>query len=502
VLEPWEDTTLLTLMQAATYVAPGAFEHGMALTVQERVPPFAFYPNMPGKTILGHQYSVELGTAKPTNVPVKLSRERMSNWAFCADTRMGKSVTAERLCFEAVTEWDFRVIVADFGAGWRKLINALPRELVDIWGLSPSSPRPIRWNPLQIGRRILAEEQMTASVELFCNAGRMGERQQGFMLETLETLYINNGVLTHIPAVQKHSKWGQVQDDEREILAEAGVTLPAGSVALANLPDEGLQALAVHRSKVVDMTVWYNALDRLKGSFRDGSPSRNAIEGVLLRLRHLTKGRMGRMYGAGEGSVAIEDLALPHGLCVLEGGARMSEYAKAALLSLMSWHLYTDAVARREEGLEGVQHAPMVLMLEEGNKIISGVQSGASEGQRVQSDIIPAMFRDAGKYLIFLGIIVQSPSELPPGIISSCNNIAVGQLKNSDDVQVVMSSLARSPTGFVDTHYARFINRMPQGHFILKLGLSMNVAETEPLLFRPLMVRAREPNREHLRARR
>lgn len=501
VLEPWEDTTLLTLMQAATYVAPGAFEHGVTLTVQERVPPFAFYTNMPGEAILGHQYSVELGTAKPTNVPVKLSQDRMSNWAFAADTRMGKSVTAERLCFEAVTQWDFRVIVADFGAGWRKLVNALPRDLVDIWGLSPSSPRPIRWNPLQIGRRILAEEQMTATVELLCNAGRMGERQQGFMLETLERLYINNGVLTHIPAVQGHAKWGQVQDDERQILADEGITLPAGPVALANLGDEALQALAVHRSKAVDMTVWYNALHRLKGSFRDGSPSRNAIEGVLLRLRHLTKGRMGSMYGAGEGSVAIEDLALPHGLCVLEGGARMSEYAKAALLSLMSWHLYTDAVARREEGLEGVKHAPMVLMLEEGNKIISGVQSGASEGQRVQSDIIPAMFRDAGKYLIFLSIIVQSPSELPPGIISSCNNIAVGQLKNGKDVQEVMSSLGRSPVGFVDTHYARYINRMPQGQFILKLGLSMNVADTEPLLFRPLMVRAKEPDREQLRRR-
>ena len=143
--------------------------------------------------------------------------------------------------------------------------------------------------------------------------------------------------------------------------------------------------------------------------------------------------------------------------------------------------------------MEGAQHAPMMLLFEEGNKIIAGVDSGASDGPRIQSDIIPSMFRDAGKYLIYLGIVVQSPSELPPGIISSCNNLAVGQLKNGEDVKVTMSGLARSPVGFVDTHYARFVNRMQRGQFILKLGLAWDVAQTEPLLFKPLMVEAREP---------
>jgi hypothetical protein len=181
----------------------------------------------------------------------------------------------------------------------------------------------------------------------------------------------------------------------------------------------------------------------------------------------------------------------------------MSQYAKVALLSLMSWHLYADAVARREEGLEGTHHAPMMLLFEEGNKIIAGVDSGASDGPRIQSShkvrIIPSMFRDAGKYPIYLGIVVQSPSELPPGIISSCNNLAVGQLKDDEDVKVVMSGLARSPVGFVDTHYARFVNRMQRGQFILKLGLAWDVAQAESLLFKPLMVEAREPGAGEIR---
>jgi hypothetical protein len=64
-LEPWKDTSLLTMLQAATYIAPAAFEQGTAVTVREQVPPFAFVPNMPGKVVLGHQYSYERSTEKP-----------------------------------------------------------------------------------------------------------------------------------------------------------------------------------------------------------------------------------------------------------------------------------------------------------------------------------------------------------------------------------------------------------------------------------------------------
>jgi hypothetical protein len=65
--------------------------------------------------------------------------------------------------------------------------------------------------------------------------------------------------------------------------------------------------------------------------------------------------------------------------------------------------------------------------------------------------------------------------------------------KSAQGALVVMSGLAHSPVGFVDTHYARFVNRMQRGQFILKLSLAWDVAQTEPLLFKPLMVEAREP---------
>ncbi|MBO9371210.1 MAG: ATP-binding protein, partial [Chloroflexi bacterium] len=504
-LEPWKDTTLMTIYQAAAYIAPAPFEEGVAVTVREQRPPFAFVTDMPGRVVLGHQFSYERSTEKPTEVPVRLARELMSNWAFCADTRMGKSVAAERLVFELVTQENFRVVVMDYGAGWLKMLSALPRDQVDFWSLAPWGPRPIRWNFLQIGKRISPREQMAATVELLCTAGRMGERQAGFMLQTLEELYVDRGVLVFDGEVLEHDRWGLVQDDEWAVLdrarQERGLPpLPRRKTRLRDLEDADLQALAIHRSKRVDARDWYERLSALSRAVKD-TTSKSALEGVKLRLQHLVKGQMGQMYGAGEGGIiAIEDLTPPKGgLTILAGGARMSAYARAALLALMTYHLYTDSVVRREERLEGIEHPPLFIVLEEANKVLGGVEEGRSDGPAIRSDIIPSFFRDAGKYQVYLAAILQSPAQAPPGTLSSCNNLVVGQLKDPEDVKAVMSALARSPHGFVDVPYAHAIGDLEVGEFIIRLGLARNGRGNYPILYRPLMVDAREPTPSELR---
>jgi hypothetical protein len=71
---------------------------------------------------------------------------------------------------------------------------------------------------------------------------------------------------------------------------------------------------------------------------------------------------------------AIEDVSLPWGLTVFEGGAELDEYAKVALLSMMAWHLYTDAVRRRREELNsGGFKNWMQIFFEEANKVLGGV---------------------------------------------------------------------------------------------------------------------------------
>ncbi|MDW8029261.1 MAG: serine-rich protein [Armatimonadota bacterium] len=493
-LEGHRFSTLVTLSQAAAYAAPGAYEEGEADTVSEEIPPFAF-PRFEEGILLGHLFSTERGEL--TDAPVRLARARMASFAAVADTRFGKSVALERLVLEAVREWRFRAVVLDFGLGWRKLLRLLEPDRAELYGLSPQSPRPLRWNPLQIGRRVLPEAQLEVTCEILASAGRMGPRQLGFLRQTLRELYVEHGVLVDDPEVRAHPRWGRVAPEEARVLG-----LP-GNARLEDLSPADRQRLAVRRSQAVDIAMWAERLRALQARFSPRDPSHAALEGVLLRLSPFATGALARMYGRGEGSIPIEDLALPWGLAVLEGGLLQGmEYVKAVLLGLLAWHLYTDAVVRKQTREPGAD-VPLILLFEEGNKILTAgaaVAGAVEDGSRPQTaEIFQAMFRDAGKYNIFLGVVAQSPSELPPGILSSCNILFVGQLKNPEDVRVALAALGRSPQGFVDTPYMRFIESMPQAVFIGKFGLGRRREDTEPFLFRPLMVEADMPSDEELR---
>ena len=105
----------------AAYTCPNLFEEGTAVTIQEKLPPLAFYPELPGEVVLGHQVSPETGDL--TLAPLRLSRDAHFHTAFCGDTGYGKSVAAVRLAYETTLHWQLKTIVLDFGAGWRQLLE-------------------------------------------------------------------------------------------------------------------------------------------------------------------------------------------------------------------------------------------------------------------------------------------------------------------------------------------------------------------------------------------
>ncbi len=84
------------------------------------------------------------------------------------------------MVYEAAKNLDMRVVVMDFGWGWRKFLNAPGLEnKVDIRQLSNSEAvRPLRWNPLQIGRYIDPAVQLSAFIDLFGTVGQMSAKQQ------------------------------------------------------------------------------------------------------------------------------------------------------------------------------------------------------------------------------------------------------------------------------------------------------------------------------------
>ena len=138
--------TLLTPAMLAAYTCPNLFEEGTAVTIQEKLPPLGFYPELPGEVVLGHQVSPE--TADLTTAPLRLARDRHFHTLFAGDTGFGKSVAAERMVYETTRHWQLRTVVLDFGAGWRKLLNAPGLAgHVEIRHLSPGGVRPLALEP-------------------------------------------------------------------------------------------------------------------------------------------------------------------------------------------------------------------------------------------------------------------------------------------------------------------------------------------------------------------
>ncbi len=499
LLEGYKDTTFLIPLQLAAYLAPGMFERGTAVTTQERIPPFAFYPEMEGQVTLGYQWDYE--TRELTDALVRLSPERHMHTAFIGDTGVGKTVAAERLCVETALRWHHRNIVLDFGTGWRELLfSPLPRSRVDIRQLYPGAVRPLRWNLLQIGRRIDPSLQALVTAELVANAGQMGPRQLGYLQRALRELYLQHGVLTSDRLVLADPDWNHVRDRAEAEACRASVGAPLASLSAAQR-----QALAIHRSKRVDVTDW---VDRLREYHHKLDPKatqdRQSLEGILLRLEPFAQGELARMYGKGDDSIAIEDLGLlgPEedrwGVAVVEGGASLNAFNKSVVLGLIAWHLYHDAIVRQRESV-GQPLTPMNVFFEEANKILAGVPatSGSTDEGRASSaqvaEQFQAMFRDGRKYNFLCHVMLQSAAEIAPGILSSCPNVLVGQTKALRDRDLVMGMLHKSEKGFTDEEYKRFVSRIPQQMFVCKLGFTDRAQDMEPMLIRPLRIVATMP---------
>ncbi|MEJ5200624.1 MAG: serine-rich protein [Anaerolineales bacterium] len=486
-------STLLTCGLLSSYPSPAIVEEGTAVVTIAPTPKgLTYYPIMPGDVVLGHQFSPM--TRDLTTAQVRLSTDRLFHTMFASDTGFGKTVGAMRMAYETTLRWHTRTVILDFSVGWRALLNAPGLEgHIDIRQLYPSAPRPLRWNPLQIGRNINPEVQWRAFVDIFSGIGQLGVRRQKHeLMDALHEVYVRAGVLVDDPEVREDPLWSKIANPE-----EANrVGLPVGT-PLSELSNDDRQAIAVLRSTTIGLKDLYQnireKLNRVPG--RDTMLT-GVLEGILKRLNDIIQGSASAQYAPGQDTVPMEDLAQPWGIVVIEGGNFLDEFGKAFLLGWISWHLYTDMVVRRIRN--PYNNDPILqIIFEEANKIFGGIDragnseegtSGLSLSQRFGD-----MFRDARKYKAFLHVITQSPSLIPQDIISSCNNLVVGLLKNPKDKDIVLAAIARSEKGFVDEPWRRFLSDLQIGMFIGRFPYTTQREYQQPFLFQPLPLRVPEP---------
>jgi hypothetical protein len=484
-------STLLTAGMVGAYTRPAWFGEGAALTVQESEPPYGFYPDLEGDVFLGHQYSPETGQL--TEAPLLLSRDRMFHTLCSADTGYGKSVIMMRAVKETTEKWKFRSLVLEFSTGWRALANApgLAGHF-QLFQLSPGGKFPLRWNPLQIGRHVQPETQWRAFCDVFGGIARMGQRRQIHDFRTLlQNVYVRAGVLVRDPAVTGDAQWGRVQEDE------ATLGCVVAGTPITELPEAVLQRIAVHRSKRVGLRDLYAAAQEELEHIPPGDRiARPILEGICARLEPLIYGDVGRMFGAGEGSVAVSDLAQPWGLCVIEGGDHLDEFSKTFLLAWFGWLAYQDAFTRMTRGLAR-EGETVQICFEELNKILAGVSGGDDDdggGGNYLIGQLGQMWLDSRKARIWLHGIVQAPSLVPRTVRDSCNNVFTGMLKGSDNRDVAVAAVARSEKGFTDEHWRRWVGRLAVAQMMVRLGYTQDQTQLEPMKVRPAMLALAKPD--------
>ena len=487
--------TLLTPGMLAAYTAPNLFEEGTAVTVQKEIPETAFYPEMDGDVVVAHQISRETGDV--TTVPLKLSQDRYFHTAFTGDTGYGKTVTAIRMVYETTLKWRMASVVLDFGAGWRQLLNAPGLDgRVEILQLSPGGVRPLRWNPLQIGRNFLPEFQWRAFADVFGNVAVISKKQQIHeMRDAIRGLYMKFGVTTDDDETLDDPAWGKVQADEESVAgAKAGTPL-------RSLPKSVRQAIAVHRSKRVGLKDLRDHIEELERPLRATDIRRGILASMRTRLDPLVQGAAAKQYGPGEDSVEITSIVPGDwGVAILEGGMFLDEFSKAFLLGWIAWHIFYDAVMRRLQAAKTPKYMQMVF--EEANKILSGVVGEGEEfkGPATTTEQFARMWIDSRKYGIWLHVISQTPQQIPKGILSSCNNAFVGMLKDPRDRDIMTAHLGKSEKGFVGERWRTFLADIPKFQAVARLAYAEDRAYLEPVYVKPFYLEVPEPTDQEIAA--
>ncbi|HKZ84219.1 MAG TPA: serine-rich protein [Anaerolineae bacterium] len=496
--------TLNSLHQTSCLVAPSVFEEGTAATIRPRPPRFAYLPELKGDVLLGYQFSREnYDATTPTTAACTLAQEGFFSTAFLGDTGVGKSVAAERLVYESTLKWQLRSLVFDFGKGWERLVNAPGLEgHAQVFHLTPTGIRPLRWNPLQISQRIDPRTQRDAIVEIYAGVTGMGQRQLGYLHETLRELYIDLGVLLDERDVVLDSVRNHVAPDEEEAINRARLAADQHPRATGGLPVTDLrpkerQALSVYRSRLASMEDWHARLEKKHREAKGSPADQQALKGVLLRLQGFLDPDAQRAYGPGDDTLPLEDVSLPWGLTVFAGGAGLGEMAKAFLIGYIAWILHSDAVKRTEE-TGSMPYRGMHIFIDEINKLFGGaIATGSSQsgsGQQLNgSESLIRLWPDCRKYGIAMSFAAQSPALLPERVWSSCNNFLIFRLKNAADRDISTVVLGRSEKGLRDVDTSLYIATMPEQRSLTLLGYRNPYGEygLEPMLIQPALVPGR-----------
>ena len=189
----------------------------------------------------------------------------------------------------------------------------------------------------------------------------------------------------------------------------------------------------------------------------------------------------------------MEELIDGKRIVVLEGGD-LDSSTKKCIIELISHGLfmYSRLKKNREKIVE-----KRFYILEEAHRIIDNPEGGNPSPLDVGETIFDILLNEAREYGVYCMIIVQTPSSLPPSMITNCSILIIHRLGNDKDVQLMTTMLCRNAR-LDNRDVPIWLVKEPKGQAIVRINNTMTHQESEPCLVQVARCDNEAPDNEEL----
>jgi DNA helicase HerA-like ATPase len=304
----------------------------------------------------------------------------------------------------------------------------------------------------------------------------LGNKQYGIMFNATQKIFWENNVIRFIDS------------DENEIPKSRDEN------GILDLPDRGIPEIHpdweenMRNVTLADLYIQLNVEKEQVESFG----MRDSYESILTRLGYYASGDLRKVYASKDPDASrISDLIKGDTVTVLEGGA-LGGINKKFIIHLFAQGIFLFAKERLSN--EGIKKEKLVVF-EEAHQVIQDQEEDIP--LNVGEDIFEAIFNESRGFGLYNMIIVQSPSQLPPNVVSNCSIVMGHRIGNPDDAELLVKQFNRD--GRYDSRdIMKWMFREPIGQCVIKSSKQFDHMDSEPVLVSIDHIPIDPPNDEEL----
>lgn len=491
----WSTIMLTSELAALTHLP--RVETGGISTVATNIPPFSVFANKSGEIFFGKQINYEDGEP---SFNYYFTKQEFMHTLICGASGSGKTTSAVRMAREVIRNYpDMKIFALDWKNSWRVLKRFAPdaEENFEFFGLDYSSVRPIRMNLFIPPKHVGLIQWCDKVIESICLGYGFGNKMYGVLKNASRISMLINGVLT----LNENGDPIEVkpQNEEEQALLNqkvAHVTMKQVYEIVSAMKAGALKdgtALASSIAALSDA----NARDYIKSKFvKPGQSMNDTFDSILTKLESFYAGELKPLYCVDdyEKCLHIEDIIDGKRIVVLEGGD-LDGSTKKAIIGLISWglFLYSRLKKNRDKVVD-----KRFYILEEAHRIIDNPDSkSGGPVLDVGENIFEILLNEAREYGVYCMIIVQTPSHLPPALVTNCAILIIHRLGNDEDITLMTQMLARNAR-LDNRDVPLFLSKMPIGWACIRINNKVMHQESEPALVQVARCPNNPPSNEEL----